>query len=296
MAFRRVSIIAALLASLVPTSIAAQYVRRSCINKDCTAVRATIHNPPVNLWDVNVITEFGAFLKELNTTNHTKVVVVSSDVPDFFVTQIDLTILSPGPGSAPFNATKVLDEYYEGLDLLLASPVIFIGEVNGRAWGAGDEHLMRMDMRFAGPDAQFGAPEAAVGLIHVGGLQQLVRLIGPGLAAEYMLSAAQVPAKEAARIGWVNAAFTTKQALESHVDQLAARIAKFHIEGLRATKASIAEQAPPRSALQDDLKRFTDLSALPFVAKNVAEILVLSNNQSRAWELNNNDNVVAGLY
>ncbi|KAL6906650.1 hypothetical protein GGI43DRAFT_395375, partial [Trichoderma evansii] len=71
-----------------------------------------------------------------------------------------------------------------------------------------------MDMRLAGPEAQFGAPEAAVGVIHVGGLQQLERLIGPGRASVYLLAAAQVSASEAARVGWVNSVHPTAEALQ----------------------------------------------------------------------------------
>ncbi|KAK3058883.1 hypothetical protein LTR09_000448 [Extremus antarcticus] len=240
-----------------PTS-AFLHLKQSCINDDCAATRINISNPPVNLWDINVITEVGEYLTSLNGQNKTKVVVFASDTPGFFATQIDLSILSPSAGST-VNATAALDQYYANLDLLISTPVIFIGEVNGRAWGAGDEHLLRMDMRFAGPDAQLGAPEAAVGLIHVGGMQQLVRLIGPGLTAEYMLSAAQVPAIEAARIGWVNSAYDSADALRAHVDTLASRIALFNTKVIRATKASIAEQAPPKKALQDDLARFERL-------------------------------------
>lgn len=105
-------------------------------------------------------------------------------------------------------------------------------------------------MRFAGPEARFGAPEAAVGVLHVGAIQQLVRLIGPGRASEYMLSAAQVGAEEAARVGWVNSVHPTAEALRKHVDGVAARIALFPAETLRLTKASIAEQAPPRRAFE----------------------------------------------
>jgi enoyl-CoA hydratase/carnithine racemase len=273
----------------------AKSIKKSCINGDCSATRITISNPPVNLFDDNVISELNLFLESLAAENHTKVVVVSSDVSGFFGAQIDLNIL--GPSAPPgINGTAVLDRYYDNLDRILASPVIFIGEVDGRAWGAGDEHLLRMDMRFAGPNAQFGAPEAAVGLIHVGGLQQLTRLIGPGLASEYMLSAAQVSGKEASRIGWVNSVYPTTQALRQHVDHLATKIAKFHIEVLRATKASIAEQAPKAQMLLNDHIRFDYLASLPFAGKNVAKILDLSNNQSKAWELNNNDNVATKLY
>ena len=163
--------------------------------------------------------------------------------------------------------------------------MIFIGEIDGRAWGAGDEHLVQMDMRFAGPNVQFGAPEAAVGVIHVGGMQQLVRLIGPGRISEYMMSAAQVGPDEAARVGWMNSAYPTPIALRQHIDQLASRIALFNVETLRATKASIAEQAPPRKDFEDDKKRFNDLVALPFVQRIIADVLRLSNNQSKQWEL-----------
>ena len=150
--------------------------------------------------------------------------------------------------------------------------------------------------QFAGPDAEFGASEAAVGLVHVGGLQQLTRLIGPGWTAEYMLSAAQIDAEEATRMGRMNSALPSSVALRAHVNQLAARIAFFHIEVLRATKASIVEQAPSSRMLVDDLARFNALTALLFAAQNIKNIVTKSGNQSEWCELNNNDNVVKALF
>ena len=232
----------------------------------------------------------------MNEQNETKVVIFASDTQDFFASQIDLNLFDQSTAPPSINSNAVFEIYYANLDLLLSTPVIFFGEVNGRAWGAGDEHLLRMDMRFASQGAIFGAPEAGVGLIHVGGLQQLVRLAGPGLAAEYMLSAAQVDANEAARIGWVNSVHPTTEALREHVDQLASRIALFSVEAIRATKASIAEQATPRKVFENDLKRFNEVAASTFVRGTVAEILNKSENQSREWELNNNDKIVKELY
>ena len=275
---------------------ASKHLKQFCINHDCSAVRVTVSNPPVNLWDVNLIQEFNDYLKSLNDQNETKVVVVSSDVPGYYMAQIDLNILAPNALPPSINTTETLDKYYTNLDLLLSTPVIFIGEVDGRAWGAGDEHLMRMDMRFAGPHALIGAPEAAVGLIHVGGLQQLTRLIGPGQAAEYMLSAAEVSATEAARVGWVNSAYATGQDLRTHVDKLATRIALFHIETIRATKTSISRQAPSKELLNADLDSFNQLASLSFVQYNVERILKGSNNQSEPFERDNPDNVASLLY
>lgn len=273
----------------------AKYLKQSCINHDCSAKRITLSNPPVNLWDVNIIRSFNTLMKNLNGQNDTKVVVFDSDTSDFWAAALDINLFVPGaiPG---VNSSEILDTYYLNLDHLLSTPVIFIGEVNGRAWGAGDEHLLRMDMRFAGPNAQFGAPEASLGLIHVGALQQLTRLIGPGRTAEYMLSSAQVSASEAARVGWVNSVFPTAKALHQHVDNLATRISLFPIEAIRATKASIAEQAPSKSMFENDLARFNQLAALPRVLENVKKVIQLSHNQSKAWEENNNDNIVRYIY
>lgn len=275
--------------------VEAQILKQSCINEVCSAKRVTISNPPINLWDANVITAFNEFMVSLQDQNETKVVVFDSDNSDFWASSLDINLFTQ-LGIPGRNSTTLIDTYFANLDLLLSTPVIFIGEINGRAWGAGDEHLLRMDMRFAGPEAQFGAPEAAIGVIHVGGLQQLVKLIGSGRAAEYLLATAQVSASEAARVGWVNSVHPTANALRKHVNDIAARIALFPIETLRATKASIAEQAPPRAAFENDVARFNQLAALPQVAANVGTVLQISKNESKAFEENLNSNIVKKLY
>ncbi|KAJ7881724.1 ClpP/crotonase-like domain-containing protein [Mycena olivaceomarginata] len=72
-----------------------------------------------------------------------------------------------------------------------------------------------------------------------GGGMYLARLIGRGLAFEYVLSSADVDARTAARVGWVNAAFDTSRELHVHVRALAARIAMFPAAGIIATKTGI---------------------------------------------------------
>jgi enoyl-CoA hydratase/carnithine racemase len=272
-----------------------ELLKKSCITPDCSATRITVSNPPINLWNAQLIQEFNAYLLSINNTASTtpKVVVISSDVPDFYIAQIDLHLLSVArPVPDTVNVTDTLNKYYENLSLLASIPVIFVAEITGRAWGAGDEHLMHMDMRFAGLDALFSAPEAAVGLIHVGGLQWLVQSVGPSLTMEYMLSSAQVNATEAVRIGWVNSAYTTTEGLRDHVDTLVTRIAKFEVDALRATKNSVAQQKPTREMFEKDQATFIELASAPSVQAAVDRILDLSDDQAKAWELNNSDNIV----
>ena len=270
-------------------------LKKTCINTDCSATRITVSNPPINLWDAQLIQEFNQYLLSINNTEPTtpKVVVVSSDVPDFYIAQIDLHLLSANhPAPSTVNVTDTLNKYYENLSLLTSIPVIFVAEINGRAWGAGDEHSMHMDMRFAGPDTIFSAPEAAIGLIHVGALQWMVESMGPARTMEYMLSAGQVNATEAARINWVNSAFTTAEGLRDYVDQLVTRIAKFPANGLRATKKSVAQQKPTQEMFDKDQAVFVALASDPKVQAAVDKILDLSHDQSKVWELNNSDNIV----
>lgn len=277
-----------------------KYLGRSCINTNCTAQRITLSNPPLNLWDANLVTEFHGWLRSLSDPEHEGttpfVVVLSSDVPGFYTSSLDARLLGTSHDlPSTINTTQIVDYYYAGLAYLSELPVIFIGESNGRTWGGGNEHFMRFDMRFAGPDAIFGAPEAAIGLIHVGGLQWLVKAIGAGRAAEYLLSSAQVDATEAARVGWVNSAFSSFDDLRNYVDHLAMRIALFDRNTLAATKASIAEQAPSSEAYERDIGRFTRLAASAHTAEIVNEYLLLSKNQSRYYSLNLDDNIV-GIY
>jgi hypothetical protein len=111
-----------------------------------------------------------------------------------------------------------------------------------------------------------------------------------------MFYAAQTDAREAARVGWVNSAFPIAPALKVHVDKLASLIALYDIESLRATEDSIAERAPTVKMLADDRLRFRTLGSRPFVAQDIRDILAKSGNQTLWWELNNNNNVVEGLY
>jgi enoyl-CoA hydratase len=80
-----------------------------------------------------------------------------------------------------------------------------IAAVNGFALGGGCELAMACHIRLASDLAKFGQPEVKLGLIPgYGGTQRLPRLIGPGHAAQLLLTGEIIDATEAARIGLVN--------------------------------------------------------------------------------------------
>jgi enoyl-CoA hydratase len=80
-----------------------------------------------------------------------------------------------------------------------------IAAVNGFALGGGCELAMACHLRIASDLAKFGQPEVKLGLIPgYGGTLRLPRLVGPGLAAQLLLTGEIIDAAEAARIGLVN--------------------------------------------------------------------------------------------
>ena len=257
-----------------------------------SVVRATINNPPVNLADHKLITDLNSFLTSLSTPDAPKVVIFDSSNPGWFIGHLDTNLIQTD--SPPPNASQLLGLYTESVHLLTSLPVIFIGEVSGRAFGAGNELLVQFDMRFAGPGTRLGALEVGLGLTQrTGGVEYLTKLIGRGRASEYLLSAGDVDAKTAAAIGWVNTAYNSVAEMRAAVDRLAQRIATFPRGALNATKAGINEDNPSPQSLANEMPRFDGLKDTPEVQALVKKFLQFTLNQTASpFELGLDQNLV----
>ena len=121
-------------------------------------------------------------------------------------------------------------------DALLSLPVPIIAAVNGLAFGGGAEIAVRCDLRVMDPRAVICFSETRLGLMpDFGGTPSLVRLVGPSIAADLILTARKVSAREALDLKLVNRVSAPGKAFEEAF-ALAKTIAA---NGPRAVRAAL---------------------------------------------------------
>lgn len=137
-----------------------------------------------------------------------------------------------------------------------------VAAVNGFALGGGCELAMACHIRLASDLAKFGQPEVKLGLIPgYGGTQRLPRLVGPGHAAQLLLTGEIIDANEAARIGLVNRvvpAADLMNATEALVRQMIANAPLALARILDALRRAV--DAPPLALYDLETTGFTTLA------------------------------------
>lgn len=114
-----------------------------------------------------------------------------------------------------------------------------IAAVNGHALGGGCELALACDIRIASKNAQFGQPEVGLGIIPgFGGTQRLSRIIGDGLAREYIYTGCYINSKKAEEIGLVNH-LTEIEELDAKTEEIADEIINNSPSAVRKAKEVI---------------------------------------------------------
>jgi len=114
-----------------------------------------------------------------------------------------------------------------------------IAAVHGYALGGGCELALSCDIVVADETAVLGLPEVSIGLVPGGGGTQLTaRRLGPGRAADLVLTGRHVPALEAHAIGLVDRLVPAGSARAAAID-IARQIASNSPVATRAAKAAL---------------------------------------------------------
>jgi enoyl-CoA hydratase/carnithine racemase len=169
----------------------------------------------------------------------------------------------------------MLDGIHAVLDRLFALPVPLIAAVGGLAYGGGAEIATRCDLRVVDPAATICFSEVRLGLMpDLGGGVALARLIGPGRAADLILTARKLDATEALALGFANRV-SAPGAARAEAVALAEQIAA---NGPRAVRAALrilrsATDVPWRDAVAAEIDAASHLIASGECQQGIAAVL-----------------------
>ena len=199
----------------------------------------TFTRPPRNFMSFAAMGELGNRLEELATRDDVSVVVLTGGVPGYFVAHADLDDLARLGRGEPAVGDPA--SWGRTLARIESLPQPVVAAINGQAWGGGCELSLACTLRVAAASAHLGQPEVSVGIIPgAGGTQRLPRLVGPGRAAELILSGRVVMADEARAIGLVEACLPDDRFVDRVVEWLQPMASKPR-GALAAAKRAVVE-------------------------------------------------------
>src|SRR5262249_45563425 len=136
------------------------------------------------------------------------------------------------------RAKAFISSLHDAIRAVHEAPFPTVAMVNGACLGAGFELAMACDVRTAAAGASLGLPEVRVGLPSVIGAALLPALVGPGRAAEMLLTGDSVSAETALAWGLVNRVAPAAE-LEAVTLDLARRIVECSPAAIRLQKELI---------------------------------------------------------
>ncbi|HEX9821005.1 MAG TPA: enoyl-CoA hydratase-related protein [Methylomirabilota bacterium] len=197
-------------------------------------VRCTLDRPPLNLLEPGLIASIRTTFAAL-AGDHTVRLAVVTGAGRAFTGGMDVRELRDLDAA---SATALISGLHDAIDAVHRAPFPVIAAVNGHALGAGFELALACDLRVAAAEATLGLPEVRVGVPSVIQAALLPPLIGPGRAAELLLTGASIGAEQALAWGLVNRV-VARAALDAAVEETVAAITACAPEAVRLQKQLI---------------------------------------------------------
>ncbi|MBW8785480.1 MAG: enoyl-CoA hydratase/isomerase family protein [Novosphingobium sp.] len=200
----------------------------SKVEADGHLLTVTFNRPEMrNALHADASHELGAIFDDFERNPQLRVAIVTGAGDKAFSAGADLRT-KPSADRPPVPETG-----FAGLVARFSRRKPVIAAVNGAAMGGGFEVALASDIIVAAEHARFGLTEPRVGLAALGGgIQRIVRELGPKRAHALLLTARQISAAEAAAMGLV--------AEVVPADQLMAAARRWAEEIMLCSPASIA--------------------------------------------------------
>jgi enoyl-CoA hydratase/carnithine racemase len=181
--------------------------------------RCSLDRPPLNLFEPGLITALGTTFQTLAADESVRVAVLTG-AGRAFTAGMDVHVLRDLDAA---SATALITGLHDAIEAVHRAPFPVIAAVNGAALGAGFELALACDLRIVSAGAIFGLPEVRVGVPSVIQAALLPPMIGPGRAAEMLLTGANIGADDALAWGLVNRV-VPRDGLDAAVDEIVSTI------------------------------------------------------------------------
>ncbi|WP_323771481.1 enoyl-CoA hydratase-related protein [Antarctobacter sp.] len=232
----------------------------------------TLDRPKANAIAATTSMALGAAFQTLKEDDDLSVGIITGGGTRFFSAGWDLKAAAEGEAADAdqgIGGFAGLTEFWG-----LKKPVI--AAVNGMALGGGFELALAADMIVAADHAEFGLPEATIGVVpDSGGTIRLPRLLPRAIAMEMMMTGRRATAQELARWGVVNAVVPGADLLDAAM-ALATRVAASAPLSLQAIKeidratTGLSEEEAYAKMRSGDLPNYDRIYASDDAAEGIA--------------------------
>ena len=237
------------------------------VERDGPVALVTLSRPEaMNAFNTEQLQALLDVVRELSADLSVRAVVLTGEGKRAFAAGADISEMSM---KSPTEAKQFGDLGHAIGTAIGVAPQPWIAAVNGYALGGGCEMALACDIRIASESAQLGQPEVTLGIpAGWGGTQRLPRLVGPGHAAELLLTGRRIKADEALRIGLVNEVYPADDLIPAAIE-MARTISRNSPSAVSASKRAIrlAFDLP----LADGLAYEAQMFALSFDTDDQAE-------------------------
>jgi enoyl-CoA hydratase len=184
-------------------------------------VWCTLDRPPLNLLEPRLIGALHDTFTQLAADPGVRVAVLAGGGRGFSA-GMDVGVLA---GLDVAAARALITSLHDAIEAVHHAPFPVVAAVHGPCLGAAFELALAADLRVAASTATFGLPEVRVGVPSVIEAALLPRLVGPGRAAEMLLTGEAIAADRALAWGLVNRVVdgtSLRAAVEELVDKILA--------------------------------------------------------------------------
>ena len=204
----------------------------------------SLDHPPENRLTQDMIRGLSSHVAALEKDGRVRALVLAGNGRETFCAGLDE---EEWGAISPKEAQDAIQRGFEALWALERMSKPTIAAVEGVCRGAGAELALACDLRFASESAIFAVPEVdRAWMPSHGGIARLPRMIGRARSLELFLSGADVSAREATALGFVERLVPRGKALES------------------AQAAATAFAAKPASAVQAIKRALTEAEEKPY--------------------------------